>query len=333
MTPRRTLAAFAVASLLLVPGLGHAAIVEKWHETGSPDYFLLADAGDVNEDGIYDLITMEITGGTHLGIRNAATGAIEVQSSQSVTATSVQIVDIDADGKPEIIFYDTVAQKMTCFTFTKAPVALTFRWAYTPAAIAVQPNGWDYIDFDGNGQLYMMYRDNAVNNPNYYAYDHNGVLFTQFNPAEPSGYVEEWHHISDYDNDGRQELLIQFKDTSIPSSQERRLFMFENNSPVAVEASPDAPRALSLGASFPNPSLSQSRIDYTVPTTGPASLRIYDVSGREVRSLVDGVTKAGRYQAVWDGQDGNGHHMPAGTYFYDLNTGGQHVGRRMIRLQ
>jgi len=67
--------------------------------------------------------------------------------------------------------------------------------------------------------------------------------------------------------------------------------------------------------------------------TGAASLRIYDVSGREIRALVDGMTKAGRYQVVWDGQDAGGHRMPAGTYFYELNAGGQRVGRQMIRLQ
>lgn len=332
MTHRRTFAVLGIASLLLIPCFATAAIVEKWHGTGSPSYVLLWDGGDLNGDGISDLITMELSGGTHIGVRNAATGALQVQSSQSLTASSVQVGDIDADGKPEIIFKDDVAGKITCLTFSSAPVALTFRWAYVPTPLGVP--SWDYVDFDGNQHLYLLFKDPTQNTNNYYVYDHNGVLFTQFSPTGASGYVEEGRDEADFDNDGRQELLIQFKDANNPMSQGRFLYMFENNSPVSVEANPGGTaRPLSLSASFPNPTLGQSRIDYTVPVTGLASLRIYDVGGREVRSLVDGVTKAGRYQAVWDGQDASGRRLPAGTYFYELHSGGQRMGRQMIRLQ
>jgi len=252
MSSRATL---AIASLLLLPGLASAAIVEKWHATSPPSYLVLWDGGDLNEDGISDLITMEVSGGTHIGIRNAATGALQVQSAQSLTATGVQAGDIDADGKPEIIFNDPTSGKITCLTFSKAPVALTFRWAYVATPIGT-PNDWDYADFDGNGHLYVVFKDPTQNTNNYLVYDHNGALFTQFTPTGSAGYVEEMRHFADYDGDGRQEMLIQLKDANNPMAQGRSQYMFENNSPVAVEANPGgAARPLSLSTSFPNPSL------------------------------------------------------------------------------
>jgi len=92
------------------------------------------------------------------------------------------------------------------------------------------------------------------------------------------------------------------------------------------------PRPLELRASFPNPASSESRITYSVPAAGSASLRLFDVTGREVRTLLDGIVQAGPHEAIWDGRDNQGQRLPAGAYFYELNAGGQRVARRVVRL-
>jgi len=58
----------------------------------------------------------------------------------------------------------------------------------------------------------------------------------------------------------------------------------------------------------------------------PDALRIFDASGRQVRTLLDGVAGPGTRQVVWDGRDDEGSRVPAGVYFTGL-TGAGRKGR------
>jgi len=88
--------------------------------------------------------------------------------------------------------------------------------------------------------------------------------------------------------------------------------------PVAV-GNAGAPR-LSLAQAAPNPFSRSCTIGFATPVRGPASLRIYNVAGRLVRTLVSGELAAGAYQRVWDGRDESGSLVGSGVYFYRLTT-------------
>jgi hypothetical protein len=74
--------------------------------------------------------------------------------------------------------------------------------------------------------------------------------------------------------------------------------------------------SFALGKPYPNPSRSGSKISYGIATTCRVSIRIYDVSGRVVRTLVDVEMAPGFYQCEWDGKDNQGTRVPSGTYIY-----------------
>ena len=84
----------------------------------------------------------------------------------------------------------------------------------------------------------------------------------------------------------------------------------------------ETPR-LSLLAAKPNPFSRETRIAYVVPSTGRATLSIYDVRGRLVVILADDVVEAGRHVASWDGMDSRGESVPAGVYFSRLDAEGR----------
>jgi hypothetical protein len=88
-----------------------------------------------------------------------------------------------------------------------------------------------------------------------------------------------------------------------------------------------------LGQNEPNPFQRSSLIRFTLPTSGPISLKIYDVTGRRVRSLVDGWLMAGSHQRIWEGTDDDGTPARAGVYFYRLSTPRGALSRRMILLR
>jgi hypothetical protein len=71
---------------------------------------------------------------------------------------------------------------------------------------------------------------------------------------------------------------------------------------------------------LPNPFHSQTMIRYQLPNKMQVCLKIYDITGREVRTLVNASQKAGEYRVRWDGKDNESKHLGNGIYFYSLKS-------------
>ena len=61
-------------------------------------------------------------------------------------------------------------------------------------------------------------------------------------------------------------------------------------------------------------------MSYRVSTAQNVKLTVHDVSGRQVRTLVDGATEVGTHRVVWDGRNDAGIPVGTGTYIYQLRT-------------
>ena len=85
-----------------------------------------------------------------------------------------------------------------------------------------------------------------------------------------------------------------------------------------------------LAQNSPNPFAPSTRIHFSLAAGGAVSLKIYDVQGREVRTLLDGAAAAGEHDLVWDGANASGRPASAGMYFYRLVVGGQEIQKKMI---
>lgn len=87
-----------------------------------------------------------------------------------------------------------------------------------------------------------------------------------------------------------------------------------------------------LKQNSPNPLFKETMISYTVPQAGEVSLRIYDITGKLVRTLVDGVQTVGLNKAVWNRLDNNGTEVSSGAYFYRLSANGKTITKVMTVL-
>jgi hypothetical protein len=90
--------------------------------------------------------------------------------------------------------------------------------------------------------------------------------------------------------------------------------------------------ALFLDPALPCPFSAQTAITFGLTGLSDCNLSIFDVSGRLVRTLVDGQLPGGGHMAVWDGRTGSGAPCPDGVYFIRLETAGGSLGGRVIRL-
>jgi photosystem II stability/assembly factor-like uncharacterized protein len=80
------------------------------------------------------------------------------------------------------------------------------------------------------------------------------------------------------------------------------------------------PGAFALDQNFPNPFNPSTKISYEIPERATVTLRIFDVLGREVRTLVRGEKAAGIFESVWDGTTDSGLQTASGVYFYKLEV-------------
>jgi hypothetical protein len=85
-----------------------------------------------------------------------------------------------------------------------------------------------------------------------------------------------------------------------------------------------------LGASAPNPLISMTELHYTLPNSGRLKLSIFDVSGREVARLVDGVQGAGLHRVRWNGRDPQANRLPAGIYFARFEFAGKVESQKLV---
>jgi hypothetical protein len=90
---------------------------------------------------------------------------------------------------------------------------------------------------------------------------------------------------------------------------------------------------LQLSPARPNPLTGTTTLHFALPMEGSVELRIVDVTGREVRTLVDGRLAAGPHTRTWDGRDDLGHHAPAGIYWALLSNGEKQLTRKVTVIR
>jgi hypothetical protein len=96
---------------------------------------------------------------------------------------------------------------------------------------------------------------------------------------------------------------------------------------------PEAITAYRLAQNYPNPFNPITTIDYQIPIRSRVSLKIFDVSGKLVRTLVDEYEGPGSHVALWDGKDSFGKAVASSIYFYELRAGSYRETKRMVLLR
>ena len=99
------------------------------------------------------------------------------------------------------------------------------------------------------------------------------------------------------------------------------------------------PKTFELNQNYPNPFNPTTTIKYSLSSVGdgaetlPTTLRIYNVLGEVVRTLVDEPRSPGIYYQVWDGKDDQGKEVASGIYFYRLKAGKFSETKKMVLLK
>lgn len=98
-------------------------------------------------------------------------------------------------------------------------------------------------------------------------------------------------------------------------------------------AVPSVPAVTALEQNVPNPFNPVTVIRFAIASPGWVELRVYDVVGRPVRTLAEGVRAVGRYEVTWDGRDDGGVSVSSGVYMYELKAPGRVESKKMVLLK
>jgi Subtilase family/FlgD Ig-like domain len=128
---------------------------------------------------------------------------------------------------------------------------------------------------------------------------------------------------------GTHALWVRGRDAAGNWGQVGRLTVVVNGSSVSVG---DQQFEFALKANAPNPVSTTTTIAYALPQRGNVDLAIYDVTGRRIRTLVQGDVPAGLHQVEWDRSTGDGRLVQPGVYYYRLAVAGHRFERRMVTL-
>jgi hypothetical protein len=332
--------------VLLTDWLGCVGIDSPWvwirrnngDATFGPPYRLVyvtdpkeMSAADFDGDGKDDLATLHADGIKI--VRQLTDGLFGPPAEYAVPDPPYVLVagDLNGDGAPDAATANIRgAWEGTISVFLNdgqgaLGIPSTIRSAFSTE---VSPIGQIYAedaDLDGDRDLLLM----SYGGQDLSVYENDGQGGFALQGRYVAGAAPGDYRCLDFTGDGKPDLGAVI---GLPPANLNRRFVVARGIQLdpAQVGEPEAGPAAILASRGPNPFSDFTRLGYALAARGPVRLAIYDVSGREVASLIDGVHGSGDHIVTWDGTDASGTRLAAGVYMARLDTPGGTMGLRLV---
>lgn len=127
--------------------------------------------------------------------------------------------------------------------------------------------------------------------------------------------------------EGHDQAVITFEDDN-QAVQNIAYTLVSGGSPILDVPKQQQPRKFQLSENYPNPFNPSTTIQFNLLQAGEVQLSVYNILGRKVETLVDGVHRAGRHTVTF-----NAGNLSSGVYIYRLKTNGYSQSRRMLLMK
>jgi agmatine deiminase len=143
---------------------------------------------------------------------------------------------------------------------------------------------------------------------------------------EQTGGTEIFYYISARSNSGRM--------VNKPLVAPQGLWSFRVLEPAGIAGYRDKKvKTFVLEQNYPNPFNPKTIIRYTLAERTPVTIKIFDINGREVKTLVRETFAAGEYSVTWDGANDQGIPISSGVYLYRIQAGNYTESKKMILMR
>ena len=313
-------------------------------------------------DDTYDLSFTEVSGApVNLTVKNVNTGALLVENFPVIQGSSTPVFN----GIKLLIDNKITAVNNQKTRFNRAALDTTYKITFPPSAgnpkIAV-PNDWAIIfndmttDLSGN---YLFPADTVISNLGNVkiitpfkivntTYNEPGecVIFVStgvqnlsawntsqpiiLRPQNPVGATTTYQVKFNFDEVVKPQngdTLFIITDKALTAEDNYR-FSVNPNSVLPVENEELLPGKFTLFQNYPNPFNPATVISWQLAIGGYTTLKVYDVLGREVTTLVDEYKPAGSYKINFDAS-----RLASGLYIYDIKSGGNRIAKKMTLVK
>jgi hypothetical protein len=274
-------------------------------------------AADANGDGILDLFVGCYSSSEISLLLGNGTGGFIFSSKVAAGGNNpwmIAVGDVNGDGRVDVVSANAGSAN-TSVIFGNGTGGLSAATTYAAASF---PIAIDLGDIDGDGDLDLMTSNYSGRNWTYWENNGAGIFSNRRTlAAAQAGSCATFH---DRDNDGDLDM------TGIDEEADL-IFLFRNGGATSVKLDAE-PRAFMLYQNYPNPFNPSTTIGFRVHGSGHTSLRVFDVLGREVATLVNETLPAGEHSVNFSAEN-----LPSGVYSYRLTAGGFSETKRMVVMR
>ena len=195
---------------------------------------------------------------------------------------------------------------------------------------------WEFNEGTG-----LTAADSSGNENNAELY-HSGVTWetdSHFKPLVSNMFKIPHHHIEHYMHtagieiaQGTWDVFASDGESSTPSSNGPFTLTIDASA-LSSDETGLVPQEFALHQNYPNPFNPTTTISYDLPEQAQVTLGIYDILGKQIKTLVNQSQDAGNKIAVWNGTDNLGRQVSAGVYLYQIQAGDFTQTRKMLLLK
>ncbi|NNE45595.1 MAG: T9SS type A sorting domain-containing protein [Rhodothermales bacterium] len=316
---------------------------------GTYDVDVVDFDGDGNNEIWYNtwdnwtMAIFEVTGPDTYALQVELDGVIPVADPGSFNSHDMAFEDYDGDGKMEgyfpmtdgkLYYVDDIAD---ISTMTVADIQTVGTFDAT-----ARSRGADVGDLDGDGLTDIVASHGTSEKVSLIEYDGVGnradsTSYSWSLLLDSSGGTPERYYpmriANDLDGDGKNEVVLTNLFAS-EAGQPMIIVLEYTGVPTAIDDLAEVPDGFVLDQNYPNPFNPTTSIEFELPSATAVTVRVYNVMGQLVRTLVDGEMKeAGRHGVSWDGRNASGMQVASGTYVYALEYGKTQMAKTMVLLK
>ena len=138
----------------------------------------------------------------------------------------------------------------------------------------------------------------------------------------------------DFKNDSYASGRKLYVDKLIIHTVDGELLKPETNEPISNEENAVAvPEKFALSQNFPNPFNPETSISFQIPEESYVVLKVFNLLGKEIKTLVNETKQAGNHTVQWDGRDNNGNKVVSGLYLYQIKAGNFSCIKKMALMK
>ncbi len=312
---------FSASCISILDNNGDGIFVEPVKYIFISSIFALV-AADIDNDGAIDLTFADFYN-NHIGVMpnngNGTFGSISMTAVDSLP-NSLFYADFDSDGDIDLAVVNSGTNSLEILDNDGIGHFST----KSNYEVGLMPSSVFGADFEGDGDIDLAVSNKNTDNISVLYNIGNGIFtspVTYSTGDKPAAILA-----CDFTGDDVPDLL-----TANENSDDISLLV--NKQPTDFPSEDILPAKFVLFQNYPNPFNPSTNIQFYLERADDVVLEIYNITGQKVTTLKEERLSAGLHQVNWNGTDLGGNEVASGIYFYQLNTNGTKLSRKMILLK